>query len=64
MVGGFGPDEGLGLTVVLLEEVADSRFQLAGRTEAAAADLFLGKGRKPALHSAKKPPWDEVQVKA
>jgi hypothetical protein len=49
LVGGFGPDEGFGMTVVVFEVVADGVFQFAGAAMDAAAQLFFGEACEPAL---------------
>lgn len=39
LVCGFIPDEGLGIAVVVFDEVVDSRFEFAGRAVDAAPNL-------------------------
>jgi hypothetical protein len=53
LVGGFGPDEGFWVAVVVVEVGADGVLQLAGAAMDAAAQLFFGKQRKP--------PFDQVR---
>ena len=48
-IGGLGPDEGLWVVVVGLDEGGDGGLQFVHAAMDAALDLLVGKQRKPAL---------------
>ena len=50
MISGFGPDEGFGVLVVMLDEVADGVLQLLRAAVDSAPNLFFGQFGEPALH--------------
>jgi hypothetical protein len=45
----FVPDKGLGVFVVMLDEISDCVFKFPGGAVNAAAKLFVGEGGEPAL---------------
>src|SRR5438128_11063475 len=66
LVGGFGPDERFRVLVVVIDEAADSVFQLACAAVDAAPDLFFGQLSEPALDQIEPGSrgGSEVQVEA
>ena len=49
LVGGFGPGEGLGVLVPVVEEAGNGAFQFGHAVETAAADGLLTDHTEPAL---------------
>jgi hypothetical protein len=49
LIGGFGPAERPALLIVLIEVLADCRFQLFGTSEGRPSQTFFGQQCKPAL---------------
>src|SRR5947208_11190026 len=49
VIGGFGPDEGLGVDIDGLDVGGDGRFEVSRRTMDAAADLLFGEIGEEAL---------------
>src|SRR6202167_6142043 len=50
LVGGFGPNEGLGIFIVHVDEFADGRFQVFYTAEHAPTNSLVGEFGKPSLH--------------
>jgi hypothetical protein len=53
LVGSFGPDEGLGVAVIVFEVGADGVFEFVDAAMDAPAQLFFRRQRKPALDQIK-----------